>query len=157
MDLPDRNTTATCPAAFPWQIIQHCSARNAVTSHQSTKVEEKPQLFLSCSPCFSPRCPQAGIHHLPWLQMDSVPPWLLLGLWNFLALLLTQRSGCPGLANLSRSRNSSCSYTPTCKHSGRHITAIHSKTKLLGSSFVLMKRIKLHAKRQGLEGMENRA
>lgn len=72
------------------------SAGNAVTSQQSIKVEEKTQLFLPYSPCLSPRCPQAGIHHLPWLQIDLLPPWLLLGLWNFLPLLLDQRSGCPG-------------------------------------------------------------
>lgn len=101
-----------------------------------------------------------GIHHLPWLQMDSLPPWIL----EFPAFAPQQRSGCPGQSlgsfwtNLRRSRSSSCSYTPTCKHSGRQITTIHNKTKLLGFSFVpVMKVIKLHAKRQGLGGMESRA
>lgn len=158
-------------AAFPWHIIQPCSAGNAVTSCWSIEVQEKRQLFLPCSPCVSPRRPQAGIHHLPGLQIDSLPSWLLLGLWNLLPLLLDQRSGCPGqilggfwaelhqvLANLSRSRSSSCCYTPTCKHLGRQITTIHNKTKLLGFSFVaLMKVIRLRAKRQRLEGAESRA
>lgn len=78
-------------------------------------------------------------------------------------LLLSQRSGCPGQtlgnfwANLRKSRSSSCSYTPTCKHSGRQITTIHNKTKLLGFFVPLMKVIKLHAKSQRLGGMESRA
>lgn len=154
-------------AAFPLHVIQHGNVVTAVRSYKSTKAEGSffffalfsmviSQVWVSQSPQ-----PRAGFHHLPWLRIDSLPSWLVLGLEDLLPLLLHQRSGCrrqilgalPGSAallsaNLNWSRSSSCCCTPTCKHSGRPITIIQNKTKPLAfSSLLLMKLIKLHAKK----------
>lgn len=59
------------------------------------------QVWVSHSPQ-----PRADIPHLPWLQIDSLPSWLALGLEDLLPSLLDQRSGCPGANPWSAPRQS---------------------------------------------------
>lgn len=152
-------STANYPALQCWQ-------RSDFLSEYKSRGKEVPFLAL-----FSTLIPQVSTSRYPPLSLaaDRLPP-SLASPWP-----LESPAFAPGsevrllradpwrllgrassvLANLSRSRSSSCSSTPTCKHPGRQKTTIHNKTKPLGVSFVpLMKVIKLHAKRQRLEGME---
>lgn len=157
-------------AAFPWRIIQHCSAGSAVTSHQSIKMEEKTWLFLPYSPCFSPRCPQTGKHHLPWLHctpgfsLDSGISCLCSWTRGQAAQgrpLEVSEQNCISLGEFEQVQKQLLLLHPnlqTLREANNHNSQQNKAVCHINQKFVpLTKIIRLHAKRLRLEGVESRA